>query len=164
MAHFGVESPCVTNVALELIGGEFGSDGTNGVAMNVDDMSSEVEVHIGIALVQDNEEQIEPRHDRGTHGDVGAETLLAVVPSSDGVGGGENGSTSIESCLDTSFGDRDRLLFHGFVDGDLIREVHLVELVDGANAVVGQHERSGFNRELSSLFILDDGSGETCSG
>jgi hypothetical protein len=56
------------------------------------------------------------------------------------------------------------LLFHRFVNSDLVRDVHLVELVDSADAVVRQHQRAGFDGKLARLFVLDDGGRETCRG
>jgi hypothetical protein len=50
------------------------------------------------------------------------------------------------------------------VDGDLVGEVHLVELVYGADTVVGQHEGAGFDGEFAGFLIFDDGGGETGSG
>jgi len=132
--------------------------------MNADDVLSEIPIDLLVALVQDDEEQIEPRHDGSTHSDVGSKGHLPVVPSSDGVGSGEDGRSSVEGRLDSSFGDRDGLLFHGFVNGDLIRDVHLVELVDGADSVVGEHESSGFDGELSRFLVLNNGGGETSGG
>lgn len=38
-----------------------------------------------------------------------------------------------------SFRDGDGLLLHRLVDGSSVLVVHLVELVDQANAAVGQH-------------------------
>jgi hypothetical protein len=38
------------------------------------------------------------------------------------------------------------LLLHGLVDGDLVLVVHLVELVDAADAVVREHQRTGLPR------------------
>jgi hypothetical protein len=35
--------------------------------------------------------------------------------------------------VDAGLGDRDGLLFHGFVDSNLVCNVHLVELVNGAD-------------------------------
>lgn len=35
--------------------------------------------------------------------------------------------------MDTGFSDGDRLLFHCFVDGDLIADVHFVKFVDCAD-------------------------------
>lgn len=66
--------------------------------------------------------------------------------------------------MDTGFGDGDGLLFHGFVDGDLIRDVHLVELVNGADAIVREHEGPGFYGEFARFFVFDDGGGETGGG
>ena len=61
--------------------------------------------------------------------------------------------------------DRNGLLFHSLVNCDLIRDIHLVEFIDGANAVVCEHERPGFDREVPRLLVLDDCGGETgCGG
>lgn len=49
-----------------------------------------------------------------------------------------------EACdyLDSSLGDADGLLLHGFVDGHLIFNVHLVELVDAAHTLRGEERPS----------------------
>jgi len=43
------------------------------------------------------------------------------------------------------------------LDGDLVGEVYLVELVDGADAVVGEHEGVGFDDEFAGFFVLGHG-------
>lgn len=37
--------------------------------------------------------------------------------------------------LDSSLGDADGLLFHGFVDGHLVLQVHLVKLINAAHTL-----------------------------
>lgn len=37
--------------------------------------------------------------------------------------------------LDSSLGDADGLLLHGFMDGHLVLEVHLVKLINAAHAL-----------------------------
>ena len=56
--------------------------------------------------------------------------------------------------LNTSFGDGDCLLLHGFMNGHLVFGVHLVKLVDAANTIIRQHQRSSFNHKLMRLLIL----------
>ena len=63
-AHLGIESSSVTDVSLKFIGREFRVDGSISMHVNVDDVGSEFEVDIGIALVENDEEEIETRHDR----------------------------------------------------------------------------------------------------
>ena len=76
--------------------------------------------------------------------------------------------------MDAGFGDGDGLLFHCFVDCDLVGNVHFVEFVDrtdtaavlaglvsiSLNKVLGvtysQHEGTGFDGEFSSFGILHD--------
>jgi hypothetical protein len=63
--------------------------------------------------------------------------------------------------MDTCLGDRDGLLFHGFVDCDLVLRVHLIELVNAADTMVSKHEGSGLDAELASLRVLQHTSRET---
>ena len=151
------------NVPLERLGGELWADCLVPEPMDVDDMLGNMEIDVLVALVEHDKEQIEPRHDGRRHGHVRPKRHLPVVPPSDRVGRGEDGRPRVESCLDAGFGDRDSLLLHCLVNGDLVRDVHLVKLVDRADPVVGEHERSGLDRELARLLVLDD-SGRQTSG
>ena len=54
------------------------------------------------------------------------------------------------------------MLLHGLVDRDLIGEIHLVELVNGANAIVCEHKSAGLDRKFTCFFVTDDSGRETC--
>lgn len=56
--------------------------------------------------------------------------------------------------LDASLGDGDGLLLHGLMDGHLVLLVHLVKLVDAADAVVRQHERACLDAEFATVAVL----------
>ena len=60
-----------------------------------------------------------------------------------------------ETYLDAGLCDGDGLLLHGLVDGDLVLDVHLVELVNAADAIVSQHQGTGLDRKLVVLRFLD---------
>ena len=92
-----------------------------------------------VAVVDDDEKQVEPRHDRHRHVDVGLQSFRAVVAAVLRVRRREDRGPRVEIRLDAGFGNRYSLLLHGLVDGHLVRRVHLVELVDAANAVVREH-------------------------
>lgn len=162
--ELGLEGAGEADVALQLLGREFRRDGLIAQGVDGDNVLGEVAVYGLVALVEDDEEEIEARHDGGGHVDVGAQGGFAVVAASHGVGGREDGGARIEGGLDAGFGDGDGLLFHGFVDGDLVGEVHFVEFVDGADAVVGEHERTGFDGEFARFFVFDYGGGEAGGG
>jgi hypothetical protein len=49
-------------------------------------------------------------------------------------------------------------LFHGLVDGHLIFDLHLIELVDAADSVIGQHQRSCLDTHISILVSSYTGS------
>ena len=116
-------------------------------------MLRQVAVDAFVALVKHDEEEIETAHDGRAHVDVCAQRRLAVVPTTDWIRGREDGRARVERSLDAGFGDADGLLLHRFVDGDLVGDVHLVELVDGAYAVVREHEGSRFNGEFTGFFV-----------
>ena len=129
--------------------------------MYIDDVPRKLQVCTLVALVQHDEEQIESAHDRRAHSYVSPQAGLAVIPPTDGISGREDRCTRVERSLDASFGDGDGLLFHRFMDRDLVRDVHLVELVDCTDAIVCQHQRAGFDGEFSCFFVFNDRGGET---
>ena len=56
--------------------------------------------------------------------------------------------------LDAGLGDGNGLLLHGLVDGDLVLHIHLVKLVDAADAVVCQHQGAGLYAEIVRVGLL----------
>lgn len=79
------------------------------------------------------------------------------------VGSSQDRSPSIQGGVNTSLGNRDGLLLHSLVNGGLILDVHLVELIDAADSVVGEHEGSSFDAELTCFRVFTNGGGETSS-
>ena len=63
--------------------------------------------------------------------------------------------------MDSSFGNRDGLLLHSLMNGDLILDVHLVEFIDAAYSMVRQHECSSLDTELTSFWISANACSET---
>ncbi|KAH3703434.1 hypothetical protein DPMN_078470 [Dreissena polymorpha] len=64
---------------------------------------------------------------------------------------------------DPSLGDGDGLLFHGLMDSHLVLGVHLVKLINAADAIVSQHEGASLDHKLMGLLILHNGSSQTCT-
>lgn len=87
-----------------------------------------------LMLVTDDEDHVETGQDGRLEVDVFAGRLHVVVPAEDRVRGRQDGRSRVEDGGDAGLSDRDGLLLHGFVDGDLVADVHLVELVNAANA------------------------------
>ena len=59
-----------------------------------------------------------------------------------------------DAYLDTCFGNGNGLLLHGLVDGHLILHIHLVKLVNAADAIVCQHQRSSLDAEIVAVRLL----------
>lgn len=47
------------------------------------------------------------------------------------------------------------------MDGYLILDFHFVEFINAANAVVSEHECSGFNAKLTSLWVFSNAGSQT---
>ena len=56
--------------------------------------------------------------------------------------------------LDACFGNRDGLLLHGFMDCHLVLCIHLVKLINAANAVVCQHQCTSLYAKLTRVSVL----------
>lgn len=104
--------------------------------MNIHDVPRDIQVRLRITLIKYDKEQVKPAHDGRTHRHISPQRFLAVVPPANRVGRCQDRCPRVERCVDPSFRDGYGLLFHGLVNSDLVADVHLVELVDGADAVV----------------------------
>jgi hypothetical protein len=56
--------------------------------------------------------------------------------------------------LDAGLANADGLLLHGFVNGHLVANIHFVKLINAANAIVCQHERTSLDCKLVVLWLL----------
>src|SRR5216683_7440963 len=98
--------------------------------MHIDDVLCNVEVNLFVAFVQNDEKQVETTHDWSCHRNVSSKSLLAIIPATDGICSSKNRRTRVECGVDTCLGDRYGLLFHRFMNGNLVRDIHLVEFVN----------------------------------
>lgn len=65
--------------------------------------------------------------------------------------------------MDASLGNRDGLLFHSLVDSHLILNIHLIKLINAADAMISKHQSSCFDAELSCLGVFQDTGSQTSS-
>lgn len=159
--NLGVERPSIAYVSLESFCAEFWVQSFISKTMHGHDVFCYVEVNFFVAFVQDDEKQVETAHDWSRHRNVSSKRLFAIVPTTDGVCSGKYGRTCVECGVDARLGDRYSLLFHRFVNGNLVRDIHFVELVNGADPVVRQHQGTSLDGEVPCLLVFDDGSGKT---
>lgn len=129
--------------------------------MHVHDVSGDRIVILILLLVEDDEEEIKTGHDWSGDVDVVAEGLGAVVPSPDWVRSSQDRGASVERGVNASLGNGDRLLLHSLVDSHLILNVHFVELINAADAMVSEHKRTSFDTKFTSLRVLAHRCGQT---
>ena len=87
--------------------------------------------------------------------------LEVIVSAVERICSGKHRGSRIQDSGDSSLGNRNSLLLHGFVDGDTILWTHFVEFVDADDATVGEDHRSAFQLEFSGSVVFDDGGCQT---
>lgn len=151
----------VLDVGLHLLHAEVRRSSRVSKSVHSNDGVGYVEVQIVVLLVKNEEEDVESTHDRRRDVHVLSQGPRPIIPSIDWVGRSQDRSSCIECGVDASLSDRNSLLLHSLVDGDLVSRVHLVELVNTADAVISQHQSSRLNGKVASLRVLQNTGSET---
>lgn len=110
--------------------------------VDVGNMGSEARIILFVGSVENQEENIETREQSGRQVDILDRRFAGVIATVDRVSSGQDRGTCVESSCNTCLGDRDSLLFHDLVNCRPVRLVHLVELIDTADTVISQNQRS----------------------
>lgn len=155
--HLGIESPRIPDIPLQRLRTKFRVDCLVLKAMDIHYMLRDIQIRLRVTLIQHHKEQIKATHNWRAHLQICPERLLPIVPPPNRVCRSEDGRACIERGVDTGFGNRNCLLFHRFVDGDLVANIHLIKFVNGADAVVRKHQGTGLNGEVACFFVFHDG-------
>ena len=83
-----------------------------------------------IYSVLQHAQNVETRQDRVCELHILRESLSGIIPAPDWVGSSNDSASRLQCGDDTCFGDRNALLFHGFVNAGSVGISHLVELID----------------------------------
>ena len=89
--------------------------------------------------------------------------LLVIISAENWVCCCQNRCPRIQNCSNACLGHRYRLLFHSLVDSDSILRPHFIKLINAHDTTISQHEGPAFKLKLTSVRILDYGSGQTGS-
>ena len=142
------------DVGLELCHSEVRGQSSILNSVHIDNMARNVEVLIILLFVDDDEEKVETRHNRRADINVVAQGPRTIISTSERISCSQDRGASIERGMDASFCDRDGLLLHGFVNSNLVLDIHLVELIDTADSVISKHQSTSFDTEFTCLRIL----------
>ena len=149
--------------------------------VQADQMLCEPSIVLLIDLVENEVKKVESGDQGRRKVDIPRDWPFQVVLRSDWIGSCQNGRPSIEGGDDTSFCNRDRLLFlacsdsfrlyrpiagtgkayHHFVQDTSSRIRHLVKLVDTAYTAITEHQSTTFQYELLGVRISRHVSRET---
>ena len=114
--------------------------GGNPVLVDRGDVLCELFVLRLVSLVEQKEDHVEAGEEGLGQVDVQVGPLRLVVAAIHRVGSGQDRRTSVETCSDACFGDRNCLLLHDLVNVGAVALIHLVKLINTANAAVGKHQ------------------------
>ncbi len=162
LGHGGPPAARLGDILPDLVRGEDDALGLGVpvVHVHVGDVLGELLVGFSIWGVEHEEEDVEAGEQRGGQVDVLDGGDARVVAAVERVGGREDGGARVEGGGDAGFGDGDGLLLHDFVDGRPVAVVHLVELVDAADAVVGEHQGAALEHHLVGHGVAHHRGGE----
>ncbi|KRX75015.1 Trimethylguanosine synthase [Trichinella sp. T6] len=111
-------------------------------------MLAETTVGLLVGLVDEQEDQIEPRKQRRTDVHVGSQTETGFVVTLGRVAGRHHRHPGRKLAPGAGFANAQLLLFHRLEQALLVR-VELVEFVNATATVVGQHQRARFDRRVT---------------
>mmetsp|Transcript_58862 Transcript_58862/g.81687 ORF Transcript_58862/g.81687 Transcript_58862/m.81687 type:complete len:641 (+) Transcript_58862:409-2331(+) len=107
-----------------------------------------------ISFVSQDTREIEAAENGIAQVDILGKGPLRVVSALCRICHCHDGASRLKSGNDSSLGDRDRLLLHGFVKRSPILVVHLVELIDQAHAIICQDHGTTLQAPLSCLITI----------
>mmetsp|Transcript_816 Transcript_816/g.1813 ORF Transcript_816/g.1813 Transcript_816/m.1813 type:complete len:317 (-) Transcript_816:1085-2035(-) len=119
--------------------------------MTADHVVGQAFVLDGVRFVPEDAQHVEAAKNRIRETDILRECLLRVVPALHRVGHSNDGASRMQCGHDASLRNRDGLLLHGLMDGRPVLVVHLVELVDEADAIVCQDHSTALEGPLAVL-------------
>eukprot|EP00754_Rhynchopus_humris_P015309 Rhum_TRINITY_DN14433_c38_g1::Rhum_TRINITY_DN14433_c38_g1_i1::g.91428::m.91428 len=124
-------------------------------------VSRQQHVALLVGLVEQQPQDVETRQQRRRQVDVLRRRLARLPPSELRVRGGQDGRARVQRGDDATLRDVHRLLLHDLVDSRAVAFVHLVELVDAADALVADHQRSSLQHGLTRVFVARDARRQT---
>ncbi|KAH3660436.1 hypothetical protein OGAPHI_007022 [Ogataea philodendri] len=122
-------------------------------------MSCQLSIDLLIHFVKNEVDQVKTRKQRRWQVDVLGNWQVWVISGLNRIGRSQNGGSCIQSGNDTSFCNRNGLLFHDFVQDRSCGVRHLIELINTAHTSVRQNQSSTFQHQLLGFNI----SGNVCS-
>lgn len=131
------------------------------VAVHVRNVLGQTQIVVPVGLVLDEPEQIETRQQSSGQLDILLHCATRIVAAEGGIGSSQDGDTRIQRGHDARLGNGNGLLLHHLVYGRTIRVSHLVELIDAADALIGQHQGAALERHFASEWILHDSCRQT---
>jgi hypothetical protein len=81
-----------------------------------------------------------------------------------GICSGDDAAPRVQTGVDTSLGNRDRLLLHDFVDSHSVNVGHLVELIDADHATIGEDHGAGLEPSFARVAVGRNSGRETDAG
>ena len=125
------------------------------------DSLSNSSIIIWFLLIKHDEEEIESGQQGVWQSNVLSDRLISGILTVNWVRGRNDTASGIKSCMNTSFGNSDGLLFHNLMDSNSISIVHLIKLIDTDNTSISKDHCTGFKMSLARILVNTNSCSET---
>mmetsp|Transcript_177622 Transcript_177622/g.432143 ORF Transcript_177622/g.432143 Transcript_177622/m.432143 type:complete len:267 (+) Transcript_177622:779-1579(+) len=127
-------------------------------------MARQAGVAVLVDLVEHQVDEVEAGEQRRGQLEVVHHGALRVPARLDRVGRRQHRRAGVQARHDAGLCDRDRLLLHSLMQDGAGDVVHLVELINAANATVGQHQGTRLQHQLARFRVANHVRRETNGG
>ena len=131
--------------------------------MRIYDKSGKLSIFTVLDFIFQDTKDIKTRKNGISEINIIHEGLLTVITTFDRIGSSNNCTTSLKSSHNTSFWNRNTLLFHSFMNRGSILLIHLVKLINQTDSLVSKNHSSTFQSPFSCARISMNTGGETNS-
>ena len=145
-----------SDVSPDLVLSECVNEGVLLVFMQAKYVLYDISIYFRLTFVHYNEKEVEAWHDWLRQANISSKAFIWLIFTHVRGDCSKNWGSCIESCLNTSFGDRYCLLLHSFVDCSEVFWVHCIKLINTAYTIISKHHSSCFDTKLSSIRIALD--------
>lgn len=117
--------------------------------MHAHNMSCDTLVTTALVVIPNNEDHVKTGQNGGLEVNVFSWCFQIIISPEDRVCGGQHRCPRVEDRGNTSLGNGDSLLLHGFVNGNPVLVSHLVELINTDSTAVCKNHGTSFKVELT---------------
>jgi hypothetical protein len=124
--------------------------------MNINNMFSHLFIVLFISDISDNKDTIESRKNSGLQINLIRDLSQVIVFTKKWISSSKNRCSRVKNSGNTSFSNRNSLLFHSLMNSDSVLHSHFIKLIDTDDSAISKNKSTTFKLELSSRWVFDN--------